>query len=73
MNITKRLQGVGLVNAKAASLVVAGDELQYNYGDIYTVEAVRDVSAKFVEFDQRSAKGTLYTNRYKKDKLVGLA
>ena len=70
---TKHLQGVGTVNAKPAASVVAGDKLQYNYGDVYTVEAVREASKQFVEFDQRCAKGRLYTNRYKKDKLVGIA
>ena len=70
---TKHLQFVGSVNAKPYSSVVVGDKLQYNHGDVYMVEAVRDASKQFVEIDQRSPKGVVYTNRYKKTKLVGLA
>lgn len=66
-----RLQAVGWVPAVKASELKVGDQLRYNFGGVYQITEIKDVSAKFLEIRQVSAEtGEEYTRRVKKETLV---
>ena len=67
------LQGCGDFKGTEAGEIGAGDLLAWNFGSVYEVLAVREVSPQFVEITERKhgeADGNGYTRRLRKDRLV---
>ena len=68
---TIHLQGVGRVLAQPASNLEPGDRIMWNYGSVYTVVSVEDVSPKFIAIVERDKDGKDWgPRRLKKDRLV---
>lgn len=69
--MTRRLQGVGLVAAKLVSDVVVGDRLAWNLGYVSTVVGVERVSPAFVAVTTISDRdGARWTRRMKLTRTV---
>lgn len=68
------LQYVGEMPGTPAGDLEVGDRLMWNGGAVYTVTAIREASAKFIEITERaeggSNAGREYQRRLKKDRLV---
>lgn len=68
---TIHLIGVGRVRAVEASELKPGDRLMWNYGSIYTVMSIEDVSPKFLAIIERDKNGKQWgPRRLRKDRLV---
>ena len=68
---TIHLIGVGRVLAVPASELVVGDRLMWNYGSVYTVVSIEDVSPKFLAITERDKDGKVWpARRFKKDRLL---
>ncbi|MFJ5820045.1 hypothetical protein ACIQGT_40100 [Streptomyces sp. NPDC093108] len=68
---TIRLQRVGRVPAAPAHQLKVGDQLMYNYGGVYQITRIDDVSPKFLRIYEVSAEtGEEHNGRVKKDTLV---
>ena len=68
---TIHLIGVGKVLAVPASELVVGDRLMWNYGSVYTVVSIEDVSPKFLAIAERDKDGKVWpARRFKKDRLL---
>lgn len=68
---TIHLIAVGAVDAIPSSELQAGMQLVWNYGSVYDVLAIREISAQFIEVTERSTEtGKEYARRLKKSRLV---
>lgn len=67
------LQSIGLVPAREAASLKPGDRLMFNFGHIYAVLAVREVSKCFVEIEEANEEtGEIFKQKFKKDRLVAV-
>ena len=64
-----RLIEVGVVKGTPARNIKVGDKLMWNYGSVTPVKAIKNVSAKFLEFSLLD-KGKVYKRRLAKHRLV---
>ena len=67
------LIGVGDMPGTPACHLSVGDRLMWNYGSVYKVLSVQEVSPRFVEIRERpedKPDGDVYTRRLRKNRLV---
>ena len=57
---TIHLIGVGKVLAEPACNLVVGDRIMWNYGSVYTVVGIEDVSPKFLAITERDKDGKVW-------------
>jgi hypothetical protein len=71
---TVHLQGIGRHKAKRADQFQPGDSVVWNYGSTDHITGIREVSAKFLEFEFAKPYKALYdipnTRRFRKDRLI---
>ena len=67
---TINLIGIGTVSAIPAGQLIVGQTVAFNYGTLYTVQAVRDIAAKTVEVDLIGTAGKTFTVRRRKAALI---
>lgn len=65
-----RLQGIGWVDAVPASELVAGDRVMFNYGSVYTVEAITRETKHTTWYDMADVNGKIWPTSYRKTKLM---
>lgn len=70
---SRKLQGIGNVNAVKAEELAVGSVTVWNYGYLATVESIAPKGTKFLTFGIRSHhNGALYFRNMKRDRLVGV-
>ncbi|MCG2614906.1 hypothetical protein LZZ85_11460 [Terrimonas sp. NA20] len=63
------LQCFGWASAKPASAFMTGDKVLYNFGSVYTITEIKELSACFLQFTEQCRDGKTYTRKAKKDRL----
>ena len=64
------LQGVGLFRAKKVKEFGIGERVVYNYGDVYTIKAIKPIGKSSLEWTTEHM-GKTYKSKQRKETLRG--